>query len=39
MLYHASNHVEARRAWSLLAMVVTSLMLWAAIIEAARAFF
>ncbi len=35
----AANVAEARRAWSMIAMAVTSLVLWAIIIESVRALF
>jgi hypothetical protein len=35
----AANVAEARRAWSMIAMAVTSLLLWALIIESVRVMF
>jgi VanZ family protein len=38
MAYVTSDADERRRAWSIIAMAVISVMLWAVIIESARVF-
>ena len=38
MAYVTSDAAERRRAWSVIAIAVVSVMLWAVIIESARVF-
>jgi len=38
MAYVTSDAAERRRAWSVIAIAVISVMLWAVIIESARVF-